>query len=100
MIYAASKDGLRKKLDGVYTEIQCTDLSEVSHETVLDKVFFILIIGYAYDFLEDPFLINQDNGGNFLTSVFPVSIHRCAFSIYENSICKDTFYSFLNANTE
>jgi hypothetical protein len=29
---------LRKKLDGVYTEIQCTDLSEVSHETVLDKV--------------------------------------------------------------
>jgi hypothetical protein len=38
MIYAASKDGLRKKLDGVYTEIQCTDLAEVSHETVLDKV--------------------------------------------------------------
>lgn len=38
MIYASSKDGLRKKLDGVYTEIQCTDLSEVSHETVLDKV--------------------------------------------------------------
>ncbi|KAJ3054372.1 cofilin [Rhizophlyctis rosea] len=38
MLYAASKDALRKKLDGIYTEIQCTDLSEVSHETVLDKV--------------------------------------------------------------
>lgn len=38
MIYASSKDGLKKKLDGVYTEIQCTDLSEVSHETVLEKV--------------------------------------------------------------
>ncbi|KAJ3035672.1 cofilin [Rhizophlyctis rosea] len=38
MLYAASKDALRKKLDGIYTEIQCTDLSEVSYETVLDKV--------------------------------------------------------------
>lgn len=38
MLYAASKDALRKKLDGIYTEIQCTDLSEVSHDTVLDKV--------------------------------------------------------------
>lgn len=39
MVYASSKDGLKKKLDGVYTEIQCTDYSEVSHETVLDKVY-------------------------------------------------------------
>jgi cofilin len=38
MIYASSKDGLRKRLDGIYTEIQCTDLSEVSYEAVLDKV--------------------------------------------------------------
>jgi cofilin len=38
MLYASSKDALRKKLDGIYTEIQCTDLSEVSYETVLDKV--------------------------------------------------------------
>ena len=51
MIYAASKDGLRKKLDGVYTEIQCTDLSEVSHETVLDKVFRGFYEGVANDFL-------------------------------------------------
>ncbi|KAJ3254980.1 cofilin [Boothiomyces macroporosus] len=34
MLYASSKDGLRKKLDGVYTEIQCTDPSEVSYEAV------------------------------------------------------------------
>ena len=38
MLYASSKEALRKKLDGIYTEIQCTDLSEVSYETVLDKV--------------------------------------------------------------
>ena len=38
MLYAASKDALRKKLDGAYTEIQCTDYSEVSYETVMDKV--------------------------------------------------------------
>ncbi|RKO99490.1 hypothetical protein CXG81DRAFT_14447 [Caulochytrium protostelioides] len=38
MLYASSKVMLRKKLDGIYTEIQCTDLSEVAHETVLDKV--------------------------------------------------------------
>ncbi len=42
MVYAASKDALRRKLDGIYTEIQCTDLSEVSHETVLDKVVCIV----------------------------------------------------------
>ncbi|KAI9202759.1 uncharacterized protein BJ171DRAFT_166760 [Polychytrium aggregatum] len=38
MLYASSKDALRKKLDGIYTEIQCTDLSEVSYEAVFDKV--------------------------------------------------------------
>ncbi|TPX41006.1 hypothetical protein SeLEV6574_g06293 [Synchytrium endobioticum] len=38
MVYAASKDALRKKLDGIYVEIQGTDLSEVAYETVLDKV--------------------------------------------------------------
>jgi cofilin len=38
MLYAASKDALRKKLDGIYTEIQCTDLAEIAYETVLDKV--------------------------------------------------------------
>jgi len=38
MVYASSKDAIRRKLDGIYTEIQCTDLSEVSYEFVLDKV--------------------------------------------------------------
>ncbi|KAJ3214225.1 cofilin [Clydaea vesicula] len=38
MLYAASKDALRKKLDGIYTEVQCTDLSELSYEAVFEKV--------------------------------------------------------------
>lgn len=38
MLYASSKDALRKKLVGVGTEIQATDSSEISHETVLEKV--------------------------------------------------------------
>lgn len=38
MLYASSKDAIRKKLAGVATEIQATDMSEVSHEAVLDKV--------------------------------------------------------------
>lgn len=50
MLYAASKDALRKKLDGIYTEIQCTDLAEVSYETVLERVCYLLILpGYSYD---------------------------------------------------
>lgn len=64
MLYAASKDALRKKLDGIYTEIQCTDLSEVSYETVLDKVLsnflsFLLLhinitlLGFSYDYLNN-----------------------------------------------
>ena len=38
MVYAASKDALRKKLVGVATEIQATDFSEVSYDVVLEKV--------------------------------------------------------------
>lgn len=38
MLYASSKDALRKKLVGVATEIQATDLSEVAYDVVLDKV--------------------------------------------------------------
>eukprot|EP00835_Amoeboradix_gromovi_P003659 NODE_250_length_12902_cov_0.423182.p8 type:complete len:139 gc:universal NODE_250_length_12902_cov_0.423182:3774-3358(-) len=38
MIYAASKDGIRKKLVGVQTEIQATDFSEIAKDVVLDKV--------------------------------------------------------------
>ena len=38
MIYAATKDGIRKKLVGVQTEIQATDFSEIAKDVVLDKV--------------------------------------------------------------
>ena len=38
MVYASSKDAIRKKLDGIYTEVQATDLAELSYESVLDKV--------------------------------------------------------------
>lgn len=38
MLYASSKDAIRKKLAGIATEIQATDMSEVSHDAVLEKV--------------------------------------------------------------
>ncbi|WFD22664.1 cofilin [Malassezia equina] len=38
MLYASSKEALRKALVGIATEIQGTDFSEVSYETVLEKV--------------------------------------------------------------
>ncbi|KAJ6262248.1 Cofilin [Drechslerella dactyloides] len=37
MIYASSKDALRRSLNGVAIEIQGSDFSEVSYETVLEK---------------------------------------------------------------
>lgn len=38
MVYASSKDALRRALTGVSADIQGTDFSEVSYETVLDRV--------------------------------------------------------------
>lgn len=38
MLYASSKDAIRKKLVGVGVEVQATDASEISFEAVLDKV--------------------------------------------------------------
>lgn len=38
MLYASSKDAIRKKLVGIASEIQATDLSEISYDIVLDKV--------------------------------------------------------------
>ncbi|ORX45795.1 hypothetical protein BCR36DRAFT_585551 [Piromyces finnis] len=38
MVYAATKEAIKKKLDGIYVEIQCTDLAEASYETVFEKV--------------------------------------------------------------
>ncbi|KAF8125593.1 cofilin [Boletus edulis] len=37
MVFASSRDALRRKLDGIALEIQGTDLDEVSYETVLAK---------------------------------------------------------------
>ncbi|WVQ71075.1 cofilin [Cryptococcus sp. DSM 104548] len=37
MIFASSKDALRRRLDGVALEIQATDFSEITREVVLDK---------------------------------------------------------------
>jgi len=38
MLYTSSKDAVRKKLVGVGTEIQATDLAEIDREVVLEKV--------------------------------------------------------------
>lgn len=38
MIYASSKDALKLALNGLSLDIQGTDFSEVSYETVLEKV--------------------------------------------------------------
>ncbi len=38
MIYASSKEALRKSLNGIAVEIQGTDFDEVSHDTVLEKI--------------------------------------------------------------
>ncbi|KAJ6508445.1 actin depolymerizing factor [Mycena sanguinolenta] len=37
MVFAASKDALRRSLDGIAVEIQGTDFSEVAYEAVLEK---------------------------------------------------------------
>ncbi|KAF3921472.1 Cofilin [Orbilia brochopaga] len=37
MVYSSSKDALRRSLSGVAVEIQASDFSEVSYETVLEK---------------------------------------------------------------
>jgi len=38
MIYASSKDSLRRALIGIAADIQGTDFDEIAYETVLDKV--------------------------------------------------------------
>lgn len=38
MVYASSKDALRRALNGISADVQGTDFSEVSWETVYDKV--------------------------------------------------------------
>jgi cofilin len=38
MVYASSKDALRRALNGVAADVQGTDFSEVAYESVLEKV--------------------------------------------------------------
>lgn len=38
MLYASSKDALRKKLEGIATEVQATESEEITYEAVLEKV--------------------------------------------------------------
>ncbi|GAA5998847.1 actin-binding ADF family protein [Rhodotorula paludigena] len=38
MLYASSKDALRRSLVGLAVEVQGTDLDEISYEQVLDKI--------------------------------------------------------------
>jgi len=38
MLFASSKDALRRSLVGIGAEIQATDIGEVSHESVLEKI--------------------------------------------------------------
>ncbi|VEU24104.1 DEKNAAC105315 [Brettanomyces naardenensis] len=38
MVYASSKDALRRALNGVSTDIQGTDFSEVAYDSVLERV--------------------------------------------------------------
>eukprot|EP00341_Mesodinium_pulex_P015770 CAMPEP_0116937284 /NCGR_PEP_ID=MMETSP0467-20121206/31406_1 /TAXON_ID=283647 /ORGANISM="Mesodinium pulex, Strain SPMC105" /LENGTH=138 /DNA_ID=CAMNT_0004619057 /DNA_START=51 /DNA_END=467 /DNA_ORIENTATION=+ len=38
MLYASTKDSVRKKLVGIGSEIQATDLSEIDYDTVYEKV--------------------------------------------------------------
>ncbi|KAJ6012432.1 hypothetical protein N7522_002787 [Penicillium canescens] len=38
MVFAASKDALRRSLNGIQAEVQGTEHSEVSYETILEKV--------------------------------------------------------------
>ena len=38
MLYASSKDALRRKLQGISCEVQATDNSELAHDAVLERV--------------------------------------------------------------
>ncbi|CEP21585.1 COF1 [Cyberlindnera jadinii] len=38
MVYASSKDALRRSLNGIAADIQGTDFSEVSYDTILETV--------------------------------------------------------------
>ncbi|KAL8138619.1 hypothetical protein V2J09_004620 [Rumex salicifolius] len=37
MLYATSKDGLRRALEGIHYEVQATDMSEMGFDVILDR---------------------------------------------------------------
>ncbi|GMK60091.1 hypothetical protein CspeluHIS016_0903080 [Cutaneotrichosporon spelunceum] len=37
MIYASSKDAIHRRLEGIHIDLQATDYSEITKETILDK---------------------------------------------------------------
>ncbi|WWD18172.1 cofilin [Kwoniella shandongensis] len=37
MVFASSKDALRRRLEGIHIEIQATEYSEITKEAILDK---------------------------------------------------------------
>lgn len=37
MVFASSKDALRRRLDGIHIELQATDFSEVTKDAVMEK---------------------------------------------------------------
>ncbi|WVF70935.1 cofilin [Kwoniella sp. CBS 6097] len=37
MIFASSKDALRRRLEGIHIEIQATDFSEITEEAIMEK---------------------------------------------------------------
>lgn len=38
MLYATSKDGLRRALEGIHYEVQATDLTEMGFDVIKDRV--------------------------------------------------------------
>jgi len=38
MVYASSKEALRRALNGIHADVQASDFSEVAYETVLEKL--------------------------------------------------------------
>ncbi|KAI8929134.1 hypothetical protein BC831DRAFT_444848 [Entophlyctis helioformis] len=38
MVYASSKAAIRQRLDGIYSEVQCTDAGELAFESVFEQI--------------------------------------------------------------
>ena len=95
MLYASSKDALRKALVGIATEIQGTDLSEVSYETVLEKVSRSTFYKAQMNFVgKNVYLFLS----LFLLSLLSVrglsfGIHSFAYSLVSHFLYKSPIYT-------